>query len=45
MRERINLRKALGLDDPRFESQRDEIRQQIQIAQKLYDLREELGLS
>lgn len=45
MRESINLRKALGLDDPRLEDQRTEIRQQIEIAQRLYDLREERGLS
>jgi transcriptional regulator with XRE-family HTH domain len=45
MRERINLRNALGLDDPRFEAQRAEIRQQLEIAQKIYNLREERGLT
>ena len=45
MREKINLRKHLGLDDPKYDALRAVIREQSDIAGKLYDLRTERGLS
>ena len=45
MSEPINLRKRLGLEGPKFDAWRDEYRQQCDIAQKLYDIRIERGLT
>lgn len=45
MREVIHLRKALGLDDPKYDALREVIREQSEIARRLYDERTERGLT
>ncbi len=45
MRERINLKQRLGLDNPESEALIERFTEQMDLAQRLYDLRTERGLS
>jgi transcriptional regulator with XRE-family HTH domain len=43
--ERINLKQRLGVDNPESEARMAEYRKQCDVAQKLYDIRTERGLT
>jgi transcriptional regulator with XRE-family HTH domain len=45
MPERINLKQRLGLDNPSSEALIEQFQRQMDLAQELYDLRTERGLS